>query len=788
MATACSSTKSSPQVASIRVFAFSLALICLCAIPSAAKPSFAVTPEPAWTTKRVEVPKRAVGDLPTSIILDDEEIRVSDRVVERFYHRSQRVDTNAGLEEVSQLRFYFEPSYQKLAIHFIKVIRGNQTIDALKPSEIRVVQTEEELDDQLYNGTLVAVTFLSDIRVGDTVDYAYTVTGDNPVFGGRFSHRFYLAGREPIQTSRVRFLLPSDRVLHIRSRGTNLEPRVSSLGREKEYLWEASDVPAIDFEDSTPTWHDQVPYFTVSEFPDWQAVIQWALPLYRADEPLAAELKVKSDAWANQFSQPEQRLVAALRFVQQEIRYLGIELGPYSHRPTPASRTLARRFGDCKDKSLLLATILRHMGIDAAIALVNTTTRHSLDDWQASPEAFDHVIVQARIGGKTYWLDPTVDSQRGTLAQYYDPPYERALVLREDSKALEVIPSPKAGSPMTIIREHYKVRGDGLPVSFVVSSTYHGPDADDKRHELSKHSPAEMAKVFLNYYAESNPSIRAESPPTVQDDQDSNTIVITEKYAIESFWKDGYHYFSADLIYAELPKPDISKRSQPLAISHPTFVTQNLEIDLPSPPELAPQSEVISNDAFRFEYSHQLNANVVNLSYSLQTFRDSVTPDKVPGYLSHVDRIRNSTGVQLPQISIPPVRASPESHGPGTLTVLSFLITAFVVVTAIVVVKVRRKRETQRSFSIKPTLGGAPATAVRCKHATDIEVFAKGFKCWCGGFPFKSEALLSEETLLYDGERLATIKLKCDACGRANDLYFVKPDNCGVGEVATDSE
>jgi hypothetical protein len=761
-----------------------LALICICANPTAAKPSFVVTPEPVWTTKRAEVePRRAVGDLPSSVILDNEEIRVSAKDIERFYHRSQRADTSAGLENVSQLRFYFEPSYQKLAIHFIKIIRGKQTIDALRPSEIKVVQTEEELDDQLYNGTLVAVTFLNDIRVGDIVDYAYTVTGNNPVFGGQFAQRFSLAGREPIQTSRVRLLLPSDRVLHIRTHGANLEPKVSSLGSEKEYLWEASDVPAIDVEDSTPTWFEQAPFFTVSEFPDWQTVVQWALPLYRADEPLTPEMKVRSDAWANQFPQPEQRLVAALRFVQQDIRYQGIELGPYSHQPTPASRTLARRFGDCKDKSLLLLTILRYMGIDSAIALVNTATRHSLDEWQASPGAFDHVIVQARIGGKTYWLDPTVESQRGALAQYYDPLFDRALVLRDDSKALEVIPSPKAESPTTIIREQYKVRGYGLPVSFVVSSTYHGPDADDKRHELSKHSPAEMAKVFLNYYAESNPSIRAESPPTVQDDQDSDTIVITEKYIVDSFWKDQYHYFSADLTYAELPKPDISKRSQPLAISYPTFITQDIEIDLPAPPELSPQSDVIADDAFRFEYSHRQNANAVNLSYSLKTFQDHVSPDKVPACLAQVDRIRNSTGLQLPQGSDTLVRTNPESQGPGKLQVLAILFSVAVIVAAIVLVKVRRKREEkQRAFSIKPTLGGAPETAVRCKDPMDIEAFARRFKCACGNFPFKPDVLTRQEFLFYDGERLATLKLKCDACGRANDLYFVKPDTQSVGD------
>ena len=66
------------------------------------------------------------------------------------------------------------------------------------------------------------------------------------------------------------------------------------------------------------------------------------------------------------------------------------------------------------------------MGIDCTIALVNTSAGHVLDNYQPSPDAFDHAIVQARIGGRTFWLDPTIESQRGNVDAYFDPFYERA--------------------------------------------------------------------------------------------------------------------------------------------------------------------------------------------------------------------------------------------------------------------------------------------------------------------------------------------------------------------------
>ncbi|MDX6303448.1 MAG: hypothetical protein QOI77_417, partial [Blastocatellia bacterium] len=557
-------------------------LIFLCCVVAgvenaSAKPSFTVKPPPVWI-KAVQVnTKHGPSDRPSSILLSDQEVRLSAGNVERFYHHAERVEKTAGLETVSKLQFDFEPSYQFLVIHFIKIIRGDQTIEALRPAEIKVIQKEDELNEQLYNGTMEAVAFLNDVRIGDIVDYAYSVTGDNPVFGGRFSERFYLADSEPMSAVSVRVLAPSDRTLHFVASRMKVQPRVTALSSQTEYLWEDSEVPAVDVEDSTPTWFTQLPWVAVSEFQDWPAVVQWALPLYQVNEPLPIELRGRSDAWTTKFARPEQRMVAALRFVQQEIRYLGIELGPYSHQPNPPARTLARRFGDCKDKSLLLSAMLNYMHIDSAIALANSEARHAIDDWQPSPQAFDHVIVQAKVAGKTYWLDATDDSQRGDFEHYYDLPYERALVLRKDTRGLEAIPAPKIDSPTTLVREHYAIKSYEAPVLLTVTSSYQGPEADYQRQRWSRHSATEMGKLFLNYYAEDIPSIKSDGPPQIQDDADSDTIVVTEKYVIDSLWKDQNHYFRGDLVYGELPVPSISKRSMPLAISHPTFMKQIIE-------------------------------------------------------------------------------------------------------------------------------------------------------------------------------------------------------------------
>jgi hypothetical protein len=103
------------------------------------------------------------------------------------------------------------------------------------------------------------------------------------------------------------------------------------------------------------------------------------------------------------------------------------------------------------------------MGIEAAPALVNSSDKSSLDSWQPTPFAFDHVIVRARINGRTYWLDPTISYQRGGLENYYDPPFERSLVLKAGTTELEKIPRPAGNAGSIDVLEVYSGRTRSRP-------------------------------------------------------------------------------------------------------------------------------------------------------------------------------------------------------------------------------------------------------------------------------------------------------------------------------------
>ena len=344
-----------PSISSLRIaveLLFSVLVILTASHAVFAKSSFRVNPPQAWIRTidfRADLtnePTPAASS--SSFLLDDHQTKVGEKTVDHYYHHVHRIETSAGLGDLSQLRFAFEPSYQQLAIHFIRIHRGQSLIDGLKPSEIKTVQQEEQLNQQLYNGTLRAIVFLNDLRVGDIVEYAFTVSGDNPVFGGRFAETFYVADQQPIEHLTLRLLWPLGRPLSVKNENTEIAPQVRELQGSVEYFWEARHTKAIVEDDYTPDWFNPYPTVTVSEFKAWSEVVQWALPLYASPKLSSPELISRIKKWQDDFESPEQRTLAALRFVQDEIRYLGIELGRYSHQPTSPGKVLARRSGIAK--------------------------------------------------------------------------------------------------------------------------------------------------------------------------------------------------------------------------------------------------------------------------------------------------------------------------------------------------------------------------------------------------------------------------------------------------------
>ena len=589
-------------------------------------------------------PARGSGES-VAYLLTDKQIRVEANAETRYVRRVVQALTETGLDAVAEVEIEYNPAFQELTIHKVAISRAGLVHDRLDPARVKLIQRETELDKKLYDGTVTALIFLDDVRVNDVIDVAYSVHGSNPVFGDRHFSAFSLGWGVPVDHASVRIIIPKSRKLRTRAYGIELEPTVTVKGSTREYLWVRNAVPAVINEGSYPDWYQPYPWVQVAEYRNWGEVADWVASLYAWQGKLDPQLLEQIEQWRAEKTSPEEVLGRALRFVQGEIRYLGIELGQNSHRPSHPNEVFARRYGDCKDKALLLTAILSELGITARPALVSTNHSRALNARLASPGLFDHVIVMANLNGRTYWLDATRSPQYGPLQSMGFTDYGYALVSSATETGLVEITRPAEAIPTVDVGERFVISSYETPVEFTVESTYTGSQAESMRQYFASFTKDAIAREFLGYYANMYPSIVTHAPIAVRDDKQNNSFTIQESYSIPDFWKLQDERRHASLygssVIPHLRIPQNINRTAPVAVNYPIQIRQTSTLVYPEDIDYEDSQSLIRvEDQFvsyhRKVFYAQRRLTVEHLYRSKQ---DTVMPDELAAYVDNLKEI-----------------------------------------------------------------------------------------------------------------------------------------------------
>ncbi|HET8772500.1 MAG TPA: DUF3857 domain-containing protein, partial [Thermoanaerobaculia bacterium] len=289
----------------------------------------AVQPTPAWVEPL---------EAETSLAVARQNVRwgiydlVNDHQVNgdvRYFRIARKVLSPSGVQNASELELDFDPSFERLVVHRVDILRGSARIDSLEPDEIRVIEKEDDSDSRIYDGQRTALLFIKDVRPGDVIDYSWSVEGDNPLLGGRYTDEYDLSSGVPTRRLRHRLLWPAGHPLNWRGG----DPEIAMHGETQVLVWERRDVPALDVEDEIPEWYEPWESIQVSEFASWKEVAAWADAMFVLDGRSSAEVKQLAAKLTAENATRDARITAAIRFVQDEVRYLGIEMGRNSHEP-----------------------------------------------------------------------------------------------------------------------------------------------------------------------------------------------------------------------------------------------------------------------------------------------------------------------------------------------------------------------------------------------------------------------------------------------------------------------
>lgn len=556
------------------------------------------------------------------------------------------------VSEAGRFEITYNPGYQQLTIHRVELRRNGAWQQRLAPEHISIARREKSFEQDMTDGRVTALVVLDDVRVGDVVRVSYTISGSNPILAGQGQDWARFSWQSPVLESHLRVLYDPGRKLQI-YRSANAPEAIRSMTADaSEVRMDAHAQPGLQNQDDYPAWYSPYPEAQIAEQLSWRDVIAWALPLYPATStPLPADAEARIAEWSK-LPDADAKIKVALRTVQNQVRYFGAELGASTHRPNPPGETWSRRYGDCKDKAYLLATLLGRLGVQAAPALVSVSRGRAVADFVHTASVFDHVIVRAQLGKEVLWLDPTATLEGGDPRDSDLTPYGVALPIAVGMDGLETIrPSGHPDSGIDV-NEKFVPDADGRAVKFDVSTIYHGRAADSARRRMQPQRIEDISREYADYYRKRFNDVSVASLLQVSDDQDSDRLKVDEHYVLPSPFEASGPGKSLEVFGEALSTvsalPQMT-RSGPLRFEMPADFRHEVVVEMPERWTTDFASESVSHASPAFDYTRKLEVapHKVSLVYDMHVLAPEVAPDQVSTHLQQLHEVRDSLSARL---------------------------------------------------------------------------------------------------------------------------------------------
>ena len=340
-------------------------------------------------------------------------------------HQVVKILTERGIQKYGDIAIPYQPAAQNIGVNIARTITADGTVLYPPDEAFNDATPPGLLSQNLYSDAMWKVISMVGLAPGVCVEYQVTLEdkvpgGETWITGG---YNFQ-ATEATLETS---YALQIPRTWHLRwkiandTSNTNArEPQVSYTENDTVvYIWRYGETPALTIEEGMPHSNDIVPRLRYSSIADWNDVYTWYKELAKGRYTPDAKIEEKVQQLTQNLATEAAKIRAIYHFVAANIRYVGIELGQSAYQPSPAAEVFQMQYGDCKDKTTLLISMLDLVGIKAYPVLISIAPYERVDTTLPALNQFNHMIAAIPTGANTYiWLDPT-----SATCSYGDLPY-----------------------------------------------------------------------------------------------------------------------------------------------------------------------------------------------------------------------------------------------------------------------------------------------------------------------------------------------------------------------------
>lgn len=370
----------------------------------------------------------------------------ADGTANRTEHLVYKVLDRDSVENASVIDESWSPWFEKSPVIEARVISPRGTVTELNP-ETLTEAAARQLEGGVLSDDKRVQGVLPNLRVGSIVERLTTFQEKESFCEHGSLFRTTTGRLAGLKHWKFTVTAPEELSLKFKVRGADFSPKVSTTGGVKTWHFEQKNkgVPKGTWRNQSPD-HVFVPMVDFTTGKSWNEIAKF-YSQHVEDQIKSSDVTefVKEIAKADGLSRKE-KIERVVSILDDRIRYTGFEFGKSAFIPNTPEKTWSRGLGDCKDEATLMVAMLRELGIESYVALLNRGVLSDLDASLPALNAFNHVIVYVP-GASPIWID--------TTSEFYDIGYlpfddQQRWALIADERTQALVRTPKHDSSKNV--------------------------------------------------------------------------------------------------------------------------------------------------------------------------------------------------------------------------------------------------------------------------------------------------------------------------------------------------
>lgn len=357
----------------------------------------------------------------SSLLLHANEIITSEGALEivdekeAIYYEKKRIIILNSASKANAFAVYYDPESKILDLDADIYDLNGQPIRKVRKSEIRDVAVVDGVS--IYTENRVKYIELTHSEYPYILEFSYRQRLKGLDFAVGRNWYFQDRSTSAVTSSSYTVEVPKGMDIQYQLYNLEQEPKITQSEESTTYQWEANDLPAIKLEPYNVPGHRLVPILRISpskfqiddytgSMQSWEAYGEFLEEIWSDRDQLPEELKQQIQTLITDADNDKEKIARLYRFMQENKRYVSVQLGIGGWQPFTAEYVEERGYGDCKALSNYMKAILGEAGIESYPVIIKASGHHpyEVEDDFVDPD-FNHAILY--VPSEDTWLECT---------------------------------------------------------------------------------------------------------------------------------------------------------------------------------------------------------------------------------------------------------------------------------------------------------------------------------------------------------------------------------------------